>query len=371
MRVYGLLAHGFGAVFACVLFLFLCYSSQVLARSANPSGFVIKRGVNASHWLSQSERRGAEREAFFTRKDVAYIASIGFDHIRLPIDEEQMWDEQLRPNEEAFRLLSSALDWCQEYKLRVIVDLHILRSHHFNEGDRPLWTQPAAQERLFDCWRQLSDRLKSRPVSMVAYEILNEPVAPDPEDWNRLIAKATQMIREREPKRVLVFGSNMWQIPDTFKDLKVPKGDKNIILSFHCYTPMLLTHHKASWTSFPGYTGPVYYPGLTVREEDMKGLPADLVVEIKKFNGVFDREALNRLVNKAVVVARKKGLQLYCGEWGCYPQAPRDALLRYYADFRSVLESNGIAWAIWNYNADFPIVKDGKPDEELIRVLVK
>jgi endoglucanase len=356
------LALAFTAVFILTL---------ASARAANPSGFVIKRGVNASHWLSQSERRGAEREAFFTRKDVAYIASIGFDHIRLPIDEVQMWDEQLRPQEDAFKLLTSALDWCQEYNLRVIVDLHVLRSHHFNEGDRPLWTQPAAQERLMDCWRQLSDRLKSRPVDMVAYEILNEPVAPDPEDWNRLIAKATKVIREREPNRVLVFGSNMWQIPDTFNVLKVPEGDKNIILSFHCYTPMLLTHHKAGWTSFAGYTGPVYYPGQTVRDEDMKGLPESLLVEIRKFNGVFDRDVLNKLVNKAVVVAKKKGLQLYCGEWGCYPQAPRDALLRYYADFRSVLESNGIAWATWNYNADFPIVVNGTPDEELIRVLLK
>ena len=56
--------------------------------------FVINRGTNISHWLSQSDRRGEARKAWFTEQDVAFIASLGFDHIRIPIDEEQMWDEQ-------------------------------------------------------------------------------------------------------------------------------------------------------------------------------------------------------------------------------------------------------------------------------------
>src|SRR4051794_2085831 len=56
----------------------------------NQSVFSIKRGTNIAHWLSQSEKRGQERAEFFTKKDIDFIKSAGFDHIRLPVDEEQL-----------------------------------------------------------------------------------------------------------------------------------------------------------------------------------------------------------------------------------------------------------------------------------------
>ncbi len=141
--------------------------------------FTIHKGTNISHWLSQSERRGEERRAWFGKEDVAFLAKTGFDHLRLPVDEEQLWSPEGKMEEEAFGLLNAALDWCAEYDLRAVVDLHILRSHHFNEAVKPLWTDPKAQERLVQCWRDLSSRLKDRPVGKVAYELMNEAVADD------------------------------------------------------------------------------------------------------------------------------------------------------------------------------------------------
>ncbi len=76
--------------------------------------------------LSQSDRRGEERASFITEKDIRFIDSVGFDHVRLPIDEEQMWDETGKRNDDAFALLRNCLDWCQKAGLRVVVDLHIL-----------------------------------------------------------------------------------------------------------------------------------------------------------------------------------------------------------------------------------------------------
>jgi endoglucanase len=82
----------------------------------------------------------------------------------------------------------------------------------------------------------------------VAYELMNEPVADDPSDWNRLVARAVRAVREREPQRTLVIGSNRWQSADTFDRLRLPEGDRNVLLSFHFYTPMPLTHYGAGWT---------------------------------------------------------------------------------------------------------------------------
>ncbi len=139
----------------------LSYPAQ--AADAPSAGFRVKRGVNISHWLSQSGTRGEKRRDLFQEGDVQFIAKIGYDHIRLPVDEEQLWDESGEKEAEAFELLHNGLKWAQKYNLRVIVDLHVLRSHHFNAEERPLWTDPQAQDKFLELWQDLSSELRSIP----------------------------------------------------------------------------------------------------------------------------------------------------------------------------------------------------------------
>jgi len=171
--------------------------------------FDIHRGTNVSHWLSQSEARGEARRRYFTRGDAQRLADLGLDHLRIPIDEEQMWDESGHRDREAFDLLDACLEWCRELRLRVIVDLHILRSHDFGDAEEPrLFTDPAEPERFAGLWRDLSAHLRHRPDGEVAYELLNEAVARHPDDWNLVARAAYDAVREEEPERVIVLGSN-------------------------------------------------------------------------------------------------------------------------------------------------------------------
>ena len=240
--------------------------------------FRIKRGTNISHWLSQSEQRGEARRLHIQEDDFARLEQLGFDFVRIPIDEEQFWDEKGTKLPEAWDLLKNALDWSRKHNLRAIVDLHIIRSHYFNavnEGDKAantLFTSEKAQEDLLNLWRQLSDFLKDRSNDWVAYEFMNEPVAEEHEQWNQLIAKVHKALRELEPQRTLVIGSNLWQGHQTIKYLKVPEGDKNIILSFHYYNPMILTHYGAWWSPLcAAYKGKVHYPGVLVSKGCHRG----------------------------------------------------------------------------------------------------
>jgi len=334
-------------------------------------GFEIRRGTNISHWLSQSTRRGEERARFFTEKDVELIASLGFDHIRLPVDEEQLWDEAGNKEPEAFALLHSALGWAQKRNLRVVVDLHILRSHHFNAAEKPLWTDPKAQDKFLALWRDLSAELGKYPVTLVAYELMNEPVADDPEDWNRLVEKAVRQVRRNEPHRKLVIGSNKWQSVDTFDQLRVPPDDRDIILSFHFYTPMLLTHYRASWTNVGKYQGPVSYPGLLVDPGEIEKLDPEVAGIVKSNNGAYNRERLEGLLEKPLALAQKLDLPLYCGEWGAISGAPEAPRLQWYRDMRANLEKHGIAWATWDYKGGFGIVgRGGRQNSDLIQVLL-
>lgn len=324
--------------------------------------FVIHRGTNISHWLSQSDRRGAERRAFFTQEDVERIASLGggrFDHIRLPIDEEQMWDDNGDPDDEAFGLLESALDWCEAAGLRVVVDLHLLRSHHFLDRETPLlFTDSDALAHFIDLWEQLSDRLGERSTDQVAYELLNEPVARDPGDWNRVAHAVYHAIRAREPGRVIVLGSNWFNQPQTFQELDVPEDD-DLILTFHYYRPMFITHYTAPWWEGGGsYHGPVHYPGQPIAEEDLARVDPALreLIEREGLNRPFTRETIVEDLAQPLAVREETGLPLYCGEFGCYERTPTELRLAWYRDILSVFEALDIAWANWDYKGSFGIV---------------
>jgi len=348
-------------------------SPGISQKPASIKVFDIKRGTNISHWLSQSSQRGEERDAYFSRSDVEFIASHGFDHIRIPIDEEQMWDVDGKKEPHAFELLHNALEWCHELGLKAIVDLHILRSHHFNRGEKPLWTDPKEQERFFQCWRDLSDELVDYPIDEVAYELMNEPVADDPEDWNKLVAKCLEVVREREPARKILIGSNMWQSVHTFESLHLPEDDPNLMVSFHFYLPFPITHYQASWTPIAEYTGPVNYPGLVVPEEEVAKLEAPLRSILTRMNGVFTKDSLETLILKPVEFARERRLQVYCGEWGAYPTIDQSMRLTWYGDMRSILEKHNVAWTTWDYKGGFGIIdaNTGEAFDDLIKVLVE
>ncbi len=333
--------------------------------------FKIRTGVNISHWLSQSDKRGEERREYITKADFDSIASAGFDHVRIPMDEVQLWDSSGNKHKEAFDLLHNALKWASENNLRVIVDLHILRSFYFNASSNPLWKNEAEQQKLIHMWQQLSDELYQYPDSMVAYEILNEPTAKDPDDWNKLLNKVLKAIRAKEPDRIVVIGSDMWQIPQTFPELKFPKDDKNIILSFHFYTPMALTHHTAPWTAIGEYKGPVNYPGWILDTTYYKELSPAAVKAMREYaNGYFTKDTLEKIMEPAIKVAEENHLRLFCGEFGIYPKIPENIALRWYRDICEIFNKNNIAYCHWGYKGDFPVVnKDGSLNHKLVSVL--
>lgn len=356
---------------ALVVLIGILVSFNQKSVQMNSEKFEVKKGTNIAHWLSQSDRRGAEREQFFTKPDVKKIAEIGFDHIRLPIDEEQMWDENGNRNDDAFQLLENCIDWCAEYDLKVIVDLHILRSHHFNAKVKPLWTDETEQEKFFDLWRDLSKTLKRFPNDLVAYELMNEAVADDHESWNKLLANAFSAIRELEPERTVVIGSNRWQSTDTFDALKVPLNDKNILLSFHFYEPFLLSHYGAKWTFLKDYKGPVHYPGIILTEKEFNKLPEAVKPEVEKWVNVkFNKELLLEKWQKPIQKAKELGLPLYCGEFGIISEAPEKETINWYKDMIQLFEETGIGYANWNYKSDnFGLTDDDVVNKELIAIV--
>jgi endoglucanase len=359
-------------IIALLLFAFTAVSAQP-PQPQKPEGFNIQRGVNLSHWLSQTGgRRGISKSEYFTEKDMAFIAESGFDHIRIPVDEAELWDYKEEKDKDAFTLLHKTLEWCKQYHLKAIVDLHILRSHDFNAKDQPLWDRDAAQERFLQIWRELSAELKKYPVSQVAYELLNEPVADSAQQWNDLLAQGIQLIRQLEPNRVIIAGSNQYESYSTFPQLKIPTGEKRVILSFHYYNPFYFTHYQASWTRHKDYSGPIHYPGPSITDKELNEQPATIRNLLAGSTQDYNDDVIQEQMDVAMKVAKKMKLSLYCGEFGCLNTVPRKDRIRWFKDMISVFEKNGIAWTLWDYKGPFGIMDDeGTPDKKLIKILMK
>ena len=342
------------AILAMTMLTMTACSGQS-AKTDGVNNFTIKRGTNLSHWLSQSRVRGEARRLHIQEDDFARLEQLGCDFVRIPIDEEQFWDEKGNKLPEAWELLTNGIDLALKHHLRVVVDLHIIRAHHFNSAsNKLLFTSEEAQQGLINLWYQLSDVLKKYSNDYVAYEFMNEPVADDHEQWNVVVEKVHKALREVEPQRTLVIGSNRWQSYDTIEFLRVPEGDKNIILSFHYYNPMVLTHYGAPWASIGKYKGKINYPGIMVSQEDYDAAPEEVKGELKQYTTqVWNKDKIREDFKDAIASAKKYGLQLFCGEWGVYEPVERELAYRWYKDMLEIFDEFDIAWTTWCYDGDF------------------
>ena len=83
-----------------------------------------KKGINLGGWLSQSSLEKEHLETFIVEKDLENIASMGADHIRLPIDYPLIETEEGSPIEQGYDYIDRCVSWCDKYGLNMILDLH-------------------------------------------------------------------------------------------------------------------------------------------------------------------------------------------------------------------------------------------------------
>ncbi|HOI27772.1 MAG TPA: cellulase family glycosylhydrolase [Paludibacteraceae bacterium] len=311
-----------------------------------------------------------------TKKDFDSIAAMGFDFVRIPIDEVHFYDENMNRDNEAFQLLKNAINWALEDSLNVIVDLHIVRSHHFNNENKhanTLFQDSVVQAKFIAVWMDLQKSLKDYLVDRVAYEILNEAVAPHHEDWNKLLAKACKALRVAEPNRYLVIGSNGMQTVHTFDSLRVPENDPRLILSFHYYEPVLVTHYRAPWTPLKDYDGPISYPGFPIADTSIYKKNPDLAFYLRYVNQKpWNKEQMVKDFEPAIKKAKELNLQLFCGEFGVYPKyIDKEVRFKWYNDMVSAFRENNIANCHWCYKGDFPVVSEDGSANELPAILTR
>lgn len=337
-----------------------------------------RRGVNLGGWISQFKEYDLNHfDSFITEKDIADIAAMGFDHVRVPVDYNVLEDEQGNPIESGFGYLENCRAWCEKYNLNMLIDLHECFGYSFDplkkDMDRKkFFFDEALQNRFFALWENIADRFKDYP-KQVAFEPLNEVVLFEVRDaWNEILRKYIKLIRSIAPESYIVVGGVFYNSVMTVAWLDVPV-DPKIVYNFHCYEPIVFTHQGAYWQELMPLDFRIGYP-KTVEEyrEKHKEIYRDTDGAVF-MDGLTEMGVgfFERIFEPAVRKAESDNVALYCGEYGVIDKADSKSKMLWLKDINNAFDKYSIGRALWNYKEkDFGLVGDAS-FRELAEILSK
>jgi len=338
----------------------------------------LRHGINASEWFAQSanDYSAARTNRYTDAQDIALMARLGFDHVRLSIDAVPL--EQLPLGREGLNAdflarLDRTVGAVLADGLAVEIDLH--PESGFKQQ---LLSNDDAVDRLTLLWRRLATHYATRDPERVFFEILNEPEVNDPYRWAGIQARLAAAIRESAPRNTLIAtGANYSGIQDLLT--LHPLSDGNVIYTFHFYNPTEFTHQGASWgPAWWSYTHGVPYPATeSSMQEILKQVPdaANRYQLESYWLDHWDAHRVHLLIDEAAAWGRENHVPLNCNEFGVYRGLSDPASrANYIRDVRTALEEDGIGWAMWDYRGGFGVVwkEDGQParvDESVVSAL--
>lgn len=183
-------------------------------------------------------------DTYIAEEDLSRIKEEGFNSIRVPINSRFLYEKSDIPcyNEAHLKLLDRLMDWCEKYRLYVILDLHGAPGGQTgtniddSEIDRPqLFEQAYNRWLTIDIWRMLAERYKDRWI-VAGYDLLNEPLPEWFSEFNEevmpLYKEIVKVIREVDQRHMIILEGVHWSTDwSIFHD----KFDDNMMLEFHKY----------------------------------------------------------------------------------------------------------------------------------------
>jgi endoglucanase len=338
----------------------------------------LKHGINASEWFAQSatDYSAARTNRFTDAADIALMAKIGFDNVRLSIDPTPLeaWPRGADGfNSDFLGRLDTAVDTMLANGLDVTIDIHPESS--YKEKVR---TTSDGVDRFVMLWRRLASRYAMRDPERVFFEIMNEPEVSDPYRWAGIQARVAVAIREAAPHNTIIAtGPNYSGIADLLTQQPLP--DRNVIYNFHFYEPHEFTHQGAGWGgTWWIYTHNIPYPA---DENSMPDAlqevpdPANRYALEHYWLDHWDARRIKMQIDAAAAWGHEHNVPLICNEFGVYREhSDEQSRMNWIRDVRTAFEADGIGWAMWDYRGGFGVVwkEDGQPakvDEKVVEAL--
>jgi endoglucanase len=280
------------------------------------------RGINLGNALdgpNEGEWGVTLKEEYFK-----IVKDAGFDSVRIPI----RWSNHAlkEPPYTIDPVFMNRVDWAVKNALKnnlyAIIDVH----HYLEIMDDP----NAHIERFLAFWKQVAERFKDYPDS-VLFEPLNEPQkALTPDLWNDLLNKAIVLIRQSNPTRTIVIGPAEYNNDGFIDKLDIPKDDRNIIVSFHYYLPKEFTHQNAMW------------------------MPEAKAWAGTRWTGTKEqKKAITDAFDKATAWGKKHKRPINLGEFGVYKDANKDDRALWTAFVAKSARQRGFSFHYWEFCHEF------------------
>ena len=336
------------------------------------------KGVNLGGWLSQGSLELSHIDTFIKEEDVKRIKDMGCDHLRLPVDFENIYDEKKQcDNPIGYKYIDLCIEWCKKNNLNVVLDLHKAPGYVFDdfEYSNGFFSNENLMKLFLDIWDRLSKRY-AKYSDMMMFEMLNEVTSFDViDEWNALALRCIKVIRKNAPKVKILYGGVGYSSVKAVKFIPAPY-DENIVFNVHCYEPMAFSHQGAYWVDKMPLDFRIGYPVDEAKYREI----CDIVPSIKHgtlgeadnaLKMLKDNFFIN-LFKEAVDCANKYNVGLYCGEYGVIDRADLPSTVRWIKDINSAFEHYGIGRALWSYKRmDFGLIDDHYKDSynEIIKYL--
>jgi endoglucanase len=304
---------------------------SALNLSSPPSGFPqIQDEVTLWSVLSQrfgssqtQQLQGTWRSSWLTPADIAQVASMGGNVVRIPFFYQLLQDDsdpnQLIPG--GLALLDALVDACAKYGVYAILDLHGApggQSASFTTGQAgldQLWSSPAYQQQTIELWSLIAAHYQNRP-EVAGYDLINEPSGATVPQLIDLHNRIYQAIRAVDQQHIIIMedgylGAAAFPVPSQM-------GWTNICYSIHIYHLTALTTNPFEediTSAFPQYL------------EEQKAVNAPLYIGEFSTEGTF----LSRASAISVLPA-----------------------------YLSALDSAGWSWTPWTYKVFDPTDGTGK-----------
>jgi hypothetical protein len=199
----------------------------------------------------------------------------------------------------------------------------------------------------------------------ISFDLVNEPSMRDDmndqhsphravpgEVYRRVAQAAAAAIRAANPAHLIIAdGNNMGStvIPEL--------ADLNIAQSCRGYHPGIVSHYKAPWANKDvDHLPEPRWPG-TVEFRDVDAVTGQTKVRTEKLG----REMLEKFYQPWIEL-KQQGVGVHCGECGCWKKTPHAVFLAWFGDVLDILTSNGIGYALWEFDGDFGVLNSGRAD---------
>ena len=283
----------------------------------------MKRALGAERYALFFERF---LDAFFSDDDARYLAELGMNHVRIPVNYLRFEDDD-RPfeiDESGLRRLDAVIDTAERHGLYSIIDLHALPGcqnmdwHSNNPTHHAMfWVHRHFQDRVVHLWECFADRYKGRSA-VAGYNIMNEPGDALGTRIKPFYDRVVAAVRAIDPDHVIFLDGNRYGTE--FKAFDDADPYPNTVYAAHDYkTPGMV------------FGGP--YPGVT------RGIHVD-------------RAHIEQTFLERTEFMRRTGTPIWIGEFGpvfAGDPAREDDKYRMLSDQLDLYAAHGASWSLWAY----------------------